>query len=125
MRRLLLALPLCLAAAAVHAGTKLSVPVTIDFPIQSAWGALGTARNAASPYERIGCHTGANATGSWGYCFAYDARKNSKTCSFTDPHLVDAARSISGDSYVSFSWEGEQCTGIYVGNDSQYEPKQP
>ncbi len=48
MKRFVVALSVCLAVGAGYAGTKLGVPVTIDATIQSAWGALGTARNGDS-----------------------------------------------------------------------------
>lgn len=110
-----------------HAGRRTTVDVTITLDaagttVIGASGALSTAYQSADDQQLIGC--GGATTSMW--CQAHDARPdatgllNTAFCTTTNPDLMAQIRSISPESYVSFSSDPStgQCTRIYVSHNS-------
>jgi hypothetical protein len=109
------------------AGVKSSAPVTVDWNARHASGAVGSARNGSDSKQSIGCSTSSYSDGSsYATCTATDANGVWGGCSTSVPNLVDAARNVKGDTYISFYWDANgACTTISGSNYSSYEPKNP
>jgi hypothetical protein len=120
----LLALPSTVAVAGYKEG-NVHGWVTI-FP-KAAYGTLGAVRNSPNEKEWIGCHVYTEVgEDPYGNCRAVDREGKQVECSTYDPQLIEAIRSLKGDSSLSFSWDEKfMCSSITVGNYSQFEPKQP
>ena len=127
MKKLIVALPVLLAAPAVFAGLKLSIPVTVNTSSGSASGAQGSARSSSDSRQFIGCQTYNGASTTVGICEASDAVGTVASCYFLDDRLGHVAQSINGDSYISFSWNVSTgvCLTLRVNNGSGYAPKVP
>jgi hypothetical protein len=119
-----------LAAGAAMAGYKLSSQVSVTQNADgsgSARGALGSARNSVDSLQYIGCehyvYTSPFFVDTM-HCFARTSAGVVATCYSTEPTFIAAAASMSGDSYVSFTFDSNAvCTSFVVGHKSQYEPK--
>jgi hypothetical protein len=114
-----------LAVRPAHAGYRGTYAVTINLTSHVASGSLGSARNSADALEYIGCAIYGYPGSISAQCAAYDANANYAYCTASDPALVEAARSVSGDSWLQFQWDQttQECTGIVVRNQSSFEPK--
>lgn len=123
-----------LVPAAVYAGARMAVEVTItlDETTGAAIGAQGNeadAYNSADANQYIGCGGAATA----GFCQAHDASAdadgliNSAFCSTTDPTLIAHIRSVAADSFVHFTVDQNtgECLSISVSHNSFYRPKAP
>lgn len=110
-----------------HAGKRTTTDVAITYDeagttVLGASGALSTAYLSADDYQLIGC--GGSATSMW--CQAHDARPdapgllNKAFCTTTNPDLMAQIRSISPESYLSFSLDPATglCTRLYVSHNS-------
>ena len=130
MRKLLIAslvLTGLFTAGVASAGYKSDYQVYVSTSSMIALGALGSARNASDTNEYIGC---ANEAYSSGYqyvvCFAANSAGTYGSCTSTDPHFMAVAQSVSGDSFLEFSWNSSgTCTFIESEAVSYYPPKQP
>lgn len=119
-RTLVGALAMGVFATTVFAGSQLSQEVTIKDTKGFAYGDLGYARNTADTVQYIGC----SVTGVIAVCAARDSTGLTRSCSTSDPDLMALARSLNGDSYLSFSWDGSGfCTTLQVRNYSWLAPK--
>ena len=109
------------------AGFQYTHLVTIDTTAQAAAGSIADARSSADNVQYIGCEVYAsNPGGSTMYCSAKDSTGGYVNCTSSDPDLVNAARSVNGDSDILFFWDSNAaCTSLYVQNYSVYSPKQP
>lgn len=116
------------ASLVAHAGVRTTVPVTITYDaagttVIGASGALSTAYLSADTNQLIGCG-GSTAASMW--CQAHDARPdapgllNQAFCTTSDPNLIAQIRSISPESYISFSFTPAtgECTRIYISHNS-------
>jgi len=109
-------------ASAALAGGKTSYQVTInDTGVKPyATGDLGYVRNTADQVQYIGCET----TAVLASCYAVNSAGLYKSCSTTDPALIDLVHSLNGDSTLYFSWNTSgNCTVIRVRTDSLNAPK--
>lgn len=116
-----------LIGTAAWAGAKSTNTVLVNTGARSASGSLGDARNSADTQQFIGCSitTYVGSAPSLG-CFAMDTSSNYVGCSSTNADLVATARSINGDSYITFTWDTfSACTSLHVTNASHGAPKQP
>ncbi len=130
MKKLLIAsliLTGLLTAGVASAGGKYDYPVIVNSSGMVAYGALGSARNSSDSNQYIGCYNEAYSSGSqYIICFARDSAANYASCTSTDPHFMAVAQSVSGDSFVEFSWNSSgTCTFVEVINTSYVPPKQP
>ena len=109
------------------AGFQETVLVTIDMTNRGAGGSLADARSSADSVQYIGCIVAAtNPGGTTMYCSAKDSTGTYVNCTSSDPDLVDAARSVKGDSDIAFYWDSNaNCTLLWVQNYSVNSPKQP
>ena len=112
------------------AGAKGANNVYVNVTSRLAQGDLGQARNTTDSVQYIGCYTQTyrNSSGVFEQvnCQARDTAGASYYCYATDPELVRAARSITGDSFLYFVGDtAGKCTTILVGQSSMYQPKQP
>jgi hypothetical protein len=127
MKKILLTL--LLLGGAAWAGQKYtSNYLTLDRTQRYARGPLGGVRNNDHPLESIGCYVGtlsafpSDSIAAW--CYAKDATNYGVLCSTSNSSLIQAARSINGDSFLEFSWDTSgHCNWIWVENLSDYEPK--
>jgi len=89
-------------------------------------GSLGAVRNSSSPTEFIGCRVIGTNSGTSVNCSAQDSAGATFDCSSSNANIVDTARAISGDSWVSLNRDSTgTCTLIYVENSSTHMPKAP
>lgn len=116
-----------LLAGSAWAGLKQTWSVGVDTSYREAYGQFGSARNSADSTQYISCAVANYPTGSnIVFCNARNAAGTSGSCSSTAAELVNAARSITADSYLYFTWDATNtCNYIYVANGSHYAPKQP
>lgn len=114
-----------LIGTSAWAGFKSATEVNVSG--NSAYGSLASARNSADGVQYIGCHLYTYNTGSASVaCYATSASGVQGSCSSTNALIVDAVRSMNGDSYILFRWDtAGACTYLVVSNASQYAPKQP
>lgn len=115
-------------AGPAFAGKKVSEGVFIDTVNRFAYGALGSTRNTADTVQWIGCTvTGTSAgTNSYGGCSGANSSNTQFSCSVASNKiaLMEAIRSINGDSRISVEWDASgNCTRIDVANDSRRDPK--
>lgn len=107
------------------AGYKVPIAVQVDAPTRFAYGALGTAHNNTNTIEYIGCKVTTYMSGSATLtCSARDSGSEFGSCTSSAPALVEAARSISSDSYIRFTWLSTgECATLEVQHYSDLEPK--
>ncbi|QRO01121.1 hypothetical protein JRI60_19825 [Archangium violaceum] len=113
------------AGTVAWAGSRYAYPVFIDVPGRTAYGTLGAARNSNDNVQFISCDTHAYSDGSKNMsCAAKTTAGTYVYCTSSVAGLVDAAQSISGDSFIYFEWNTSgACTYLGVGNSSEYAPK--
>ncbi len=123
--RLVFALALLAALGGTSlAGFKTAGTVDVTPAAKAAGGGLGAARNSADIYAEIGCLNQFENGSAVATCWAKDAAQESGLCYSTDPNIIASARSINGDSWISFSWDAAgKCTSLRVYNASKFEPK--
>jgi hypothetical protein len=118
-KKIAAALVLALSSTAL-AGTKVNAPVVVE--TTDAHGSLGSARDSADGVQWIACVTYETI----GFCGAQDAAGTMKGCTFTDPNLLQQARSINGDSSIYFAWDSSGvCMTLKVWSGSYLAPKSP
>jgi hypothetical protein len=116
-----------LVGTVAWAGHKSPGPVVVTS--SGAHGSLGTARNSTDTIQYIACTINVYS-GSSPYvsCFANEASTGYAyvSCYSYDANLVNAARAITGDSYIQFQFNTSGiCTSLYVMNGSHMDPKKP
>ncbi len=116
-----------LAGTAAWAGVKTIYNVGINTSTRAAYGSMGTARSSADSNQYIGCAVLGYSTGSSSViCQAQDASGVAAYCTSTNPAIVTAATSQSGDAYLYFNYDASgTCTYLYVSNVSNYAPREP
>jgi hypothetical protein len=121
-RSVVAALVLGIFVSTAFAGLKSSQEVIISTSALKpyATGDVGYVRNTLDSTQYIGCEYTATA----GDCFAVNSAGLYKTCSTTDPALLEVMHSINGDSNLFFSWNTDgTCKSIRVEQDSMPAPK--
>jgi hypothetical protein len=109
-------------ASTASAGYKTLYEVTINTvgPKPYATGDLGYVRNSADPIQYIGCE----ATAILGDCYAVNSAGLYKSCTTTDPAMIQMILTLKGDSSLYFSWNTDgTCKNIRIRNDSLAAPK--
>ncbi len=123
IRRLAPVLVVAALAAPVYAGAKWVYTVGINASSRYAVGNSGAARNSADATQHIECGVYSGSPTSM-FCGATDSTGASAYCTSTDPSVVAVAASISGDSYIYFTWDtGGRCTYVFTESGSRWEPK--
>ena len=111
------------------AGKQYASQVFIHDDDREAIGALGSARNSGDGIQEIGCLVSANFIGAENvYCFAKRVLNSTfRSCSSSDPKLVDIAKGQSDSSRLVFEWSASNgaCEYIEVTHASWWEPKAP
>ena len=122
-----------LPASVAYAGASTPFPVLV-LPVDgsgfvSANGDMLTARNDPNVNVYIGCGVRHfNFPGGtpfvFGFCQAVDAQGNVAFCNTDDPFLLDAIRSSSSFSFVTFSYDNATglCARIGFSTQSFYLP---
>jgi len=121
-RRLVVALAMGVITSTAFAGLTSSQEVTISTSAVKpyATGDVGYVRNTPDSTQYIGCEY----TATTGDCFAVNSAGLYKTCTTTDPALIEVMHSISGDSNLFFTWNPDgTCKSIRVQKDSMPAPK--
>jgi hypothetical protein len=115
-----------LGASAAYAGYK-SVGSTPSITATSAVAILGPTRASADNTAYAGCTIRGTSTGSnIGWCDFVDASGVSKTCSFSDPAMIQVVTAMTPYSAVrAFFNASGTCTSLYVDNYSFYLPLTP
>jgi len=116
---------LLFSALAFHGGTEAhaqcpipAAVVVVPGATGAASGALGTPRQNPSSSQNIGCVLQV-APGLVSFvtsvtCFAWDGT-NYGTCTSTDPQIIEAAKQLTLQSGLSFTWNSSAvCTQINV-----------
>jgi hypothetical protein len=106
--------------------------VLVDLDNKFAQGDMWTARTANNDVEYIGCGTrvtedGVGGTFLFGFCQAGDADGNEIVCFTQNQDLLDAMKSTSDFSFITFSWvddglDGFECVRIGFSTQSFYLP---
>jgi hypothetical protein len=118
-----------LILSSASAGLKVNVPVTVDLVNNTARGALGQTFNTSNRTENIGCYIHYWLESStYATCEAYTATGVRGSCYTGEAHLLEAIRSLNGDSVLTFSWvvvtpQRHDCTSIQVETTSATQPK--
>jgi len=108
------------------AGSKAMLPVQVDLPHRMAYGAAGSARNAADLVQSIYCFTNATSYSIYGYCGAMTADGVFGSCYTTDAKMLQLIQVMASDGVFSFYWdENGQCTNVLSYRGSIWDPKQP
>ena len=118
------ALATVLVSGSASAGVKYTGSVYASSTGRYAGGGLGYARNTSNGTEYIGCSVSQYSGSVSIYCSAQDSAGNYAGCTSTDAAFVAAARSLSTDEYMSFSYNASgTCTSLYVEHYSWNQPK--
>ena len=102
--------------------------VLIDEVNMLVQGDMWTARTADNDVEYIGCgirvtDAGAAGTFSFGFCQAIDADEVEAFCSTQNQDLLEAIKSTSDFSFITFGWDEDgECTRIGSSTQSFYLP---
>jgi hypothetical protein len=135
LRAFLVALAAVVVAAAVvglsstpaRAGLKGEYPVFIKLLSGGTGYVSGSIASARATADEVG-YLYVKVTGAPGQLSVFAQGRNTlgtiKSCSTTDPNIVQVAQTVSGDSYVVFYWDAEgNCTKMFVENGSDSPPK--
>jgi len=116
-----------LVATTAWAGYRASSPVGVSTTSRFATGALGSARNSADSTQYIGCSLYSTSTSEVrAYCYAVDSAGTAGNCVTSDPHLVQIAAAVNGESYIMFQWDAAgNCIAIQRSELSFFPPKLP
>lgn len=121
------AMALALVSGVASAGFVQPAPVIIDFANRIAFGDMLTARNSENPFEFIGCGVRYGPSGLlFAFCQAglVQAPEEHITCFTDNAALVDAIKSISAFSFITFAWDVDgNCTRIGNSTQSFYLPE--
>lgn len=105
-----------LASTAALAGLRTSMQVVIVDDRSYVIGDLSATSNTSDTTQSLGCY---NEPGL-GICYATDSSGRSRGCSTSDPEILAAMRSLSGDSSLVFYWDTSgNCQYVYVENSSK------
>ncbi|AGC46586.1 hypothetical protein MYSTI_05306 [Myxococcus stipitatus DSM 14675] len=115
----------CLGAGGVAvAGERLDYSVRIDPVFRYAYASMAGARSSPDSTQRAKCSVIATQVNLLGVCDFVDAEGVSAKCTTTHQFLLEAIKTVNGDSYVYFAWNPEGlCTRIDVENGSPFGPK--
>lgn len=129
-QKTIMVIALSLLAPMALAGSVQPVPVEVDLENNFAAGNMVTARFSNNDVEFIGCgvryiDTGVGSTFTFGFCQATDADGEALFCQTLDSPLIEAIKSISAFSFITFSANPEtgDCTRIGNSTQSFYIPK--
>ncbi len=123
------AMVLLLGSTIANGGLYAPAPVEVDVENGTALGDVYTARFSQNALEFIGCGVrfGVDDAGeatTFGFCQASDAQGTLLSCISVDRELLDAIRSISAFSFISFAVnELGECTSIGNSSQSIYLPR--
>ncbi|SEM78637.1 hypothetical protein SAMN05444354_12319 [Stigmatella aurantiaca] len=114
-----------LSSGIASAGMKYDSPLFIDLEYRMAGGSLPAVRNSSDFYSALECTITVRTTGTVGNCYAQTAQATYK-CETTSPQFLEAIRSISDNSFISFGWDSNNnCTMLFVKKSSTIGPTQP
>ena len=121
LKHVISAVALTVVSTVASAGLYSPQAVILDMTNRVASGDMLTARDSLNPFAFIGCGV---RYGSGGLIFAFcqagvgEAEGEFFTCFTDNPTLVDAIKSISDFSFITFAWDVDgNCTRI--GNSTQ------
>jgi hypothetical protein len=121
-----LGLAVVLGSTAAWAGERGSGYVVINTLSQYAYGSIGGARNSPDSTQFLYLSVWSNGTTEAVIVVAQDAAGLTMSCYSYEPLMVAAARTVTSDAYISFSWTSSgQCTGLDVRAASITPPKAP
>ncbi|NOJ90010.1 hypothetical protein HNV26_31060 [Myxococcus xanthus] len=113
-----------LSSGLAAAGMKVDHNVIIDLRNRSAFASMAGARSSSDSTQYMACQIIATPSSISGFCEAQDAQGTRRTCYTSNQYMLEAIKSISDTSLVSFLWnENAECTQINVGHASVYGPK--
>ena len=114
-----------LTAAGAYAGYKATSGAPSISPT-FAVGIMGAARATADTNSYAGCSILNSGTSSIGFCTIADATGATKTCSFSNPGMVQAVASITPNSAIRLFFDASgNCTQLYIDTYSFYLPATP
>jgi hypothetical protein len=126
VKYLLSTIALTVLAGAAYAGLAQPAPVMVDLENMFAQGDQLSARTADNDIEFIGCGIrifDGSVAGAFGFCQATDSADVSFVCTTQSPDLLEAMRSASAYSFITFAWdESGVCTRIGFSTQSFYLP---
>jgi hypothetical protein len=114
-----------LTGAGAYAGYKASSSAPSISPT-FAVGVMGAARATADTNSYAGCSLLNSGTSATGFCTIADATGATKTCSFSNPAMVQAVASITPSSAIRLFFDASgNCTQLYIDTYSFYLPATP
>lgn len=97
------------AAGIAQAGYKYLIPVYINDASRYAHGSLDGALRSADGIQYIGCRRSTFSV----YCFAMNDVGLLRTCSTSDPTMMNLVHAMSNKAYLVFYWDtAGNCTSI-------------
>ena len=113
-------------ALSANAGRYDHAPVIVDLVNYVGEGGMAAARYSNNDIEEVGCRIRSTAgVGSQVQCQARDANDVLIYCTSEDPQILEAARSISSYSWISFTTDQRQygeCLTLNISNKSFHIP---
>jgi hypothetical protein len=114
-----------LSGAGAYAGYKASSGAPSLSPT-FAVGVMGAARATSDTNSYAGCSLLNSGTSAIGFCTIADATGATKTCSFSNPGMVQAVASITPGSAIRLFFDASgNCTQVYIDTYSFYLPPTP
>jgi hypothetical protein len=116
-----------LSSTPAHAGFTAEYPTHVR--IQSGgtgfvMGSLGSARATSDSTAYISVNVIGVPGALTVRAVGRDGVGTTRSCSSTDPAIIQLALSINGDSWISFHWDADgNCTKMTVENASNLRPK--
>ena len=121
LRRLAAAAAAALLSTAMiaSAGSRLVYQVGINDASRFAVGTMTDARGSSDNVQAIGCYHNAG----FASCYATNSAGLGRSCTTTNPALIDVIRSIGSESYLYFQWNTDgTCNYVFVENGSRWKP---
>jgi hypothetical protein len=113
------ALLCAMAAPLASAGPRWTFQATVSDASRHAYGTMTDARGSSDNQQAIGCYH--NATN--GGCYATNSSGLSRTCSTSNPSLLNVIRAIGPESYIYFQWNTDgTCNYVLIENSSRFKP---
>ena len=107
------------SAFAASAGSRAVYQAYFNDAQRWANGTMTDARGSADNNQLIGCYHNASFAG----CYVTNAAGQGRTCTTTNPALIDVIREIGPESYIYFQWNADgTCNYVLVENSSRFKP---
>lgn len=106
-------------AFVAFAGSRAVYQANINDAQRWANGTMTDARGSADNNQLIGCYHNASFAG----CYVTNAAGLGRSCTTSNPALIDVIRTIGPESYIYFQWNTDgTCNYVLIENSSRFKP---